>query len=422
MNTMSKKAKTVSVASIALYALLLGILTGAIVWIVLHLLSVSTNWIWTVIPSALGHRWLYTLLICTLGGLLIGLFQQKHGIFPDTMEEVFAKLKQDGTYDYHHLPVLIIGMLLPLIFGGSLGPEAGLTGIITALCCYVGDHLKYNVRELRELEKSGFAAALGVVFRAPLFGLVNNFEHTHDEEPLFFDPKELKISKIIIYLCAIGGALLVSESLSKWFGGGHGLPHLAWPGHAGLDDWIWFPVLVAAGIALGWFFQVTERTTHRLSVPLRDHRVVSCLIAGMGMGLLGAWNPLTMFSGEAELLHLASQWQSVSVSFLILTALAKMIATNLCLSFGWKGGSIFPIIYCSASLGFALASLTGVLPLFAVVCTVAGAYGSIMRKPLTVTAVLFLCFPIRFILPLLLSAYLASIIPLPKAEKNQAEA
>ena len=41
------------------------------------------------------------------------------------------------------MPVVLVCAFLPLVFGSSVGPEAGLTGIIAGLCYWVGDNVKY---------------------------------------------------------------------------------------------------------------------------------------------------------------------------------------------------------------------------------------------------------------------------------------
>ncbi|MGI6118679.1 MAG: chloride channel protein [Bilifractor sp.] len=412
----SRTDKVKVTAIMTLYAFLLGALSGSIVWAFLKVLEIGMDFFWTTLPEITGHISFYILIVCSFGGILIGLFQKKFGIYPDTMEEVFAKLKKNGTYDYHALPVILAAVLMPLFFGGSLGPEAGLTGIITCLCCAVGDHLKYSTEQIRDLAGSGITATLGIIFHAPLFGLVNDFEHPRKEERFYFAPKEFRAAKIVVYCAGIAGGLLSNHLLSSFFGGGMGLPRFTWNGWAKLSDWKWFPVLAACGIGLGLLYQLFGNLTRRLAKLMQDRRILSCLTAGLGLALLGIWNSRNLFSGESDLLNLTETWQTVPIALLLATAVTKLFCTNLCLSMGWKGGSIFPIIYCGTSLGYGLAALTGVLPIFSVAVCAASCYGYIIRKPLTVTTVLFLCFPIRLVLPLIAAAYLASLIPAPASE------
>ncbi|WP_415964142.1 hypothetical protein [Acidaminococcus fermentans] len=119
---------------LALTVFLLGAAGGALVWAFLKILGMGMGFFWETLPQHLGAGSWYIPVLCLTGGLAIGLFQQKFGILPNTMAEVIAKVKRDGTYDYHRLPAIFTAVLLPLFAGGSLGLEAGLTGIITSLC------------------------------------------------------------------------------------------------------------------------------------------------------------------------------------------------------------------------------------------------------------------------------------------------
>ncbi|MGI6736884.1 MAG: chloride channel protein [Anaerovoracaceae bacterium] len=414
--------KAGAVAGMALYALVFGAAAGAIVWAFLRVLGLGIDFIWATLPQWFDGGAVYTAAVCIGGGAVIGLFQRRFGIWPDTMEEVMGKLKRDGTYPWRRLHIILIAVLMPLLFGGTLGPEAGLTGIITALCCMTGDALKYKTAELRELAEAGMAATLGVIFNAPFFGFVNNFEHSRAEEKRWFSPREFRLSRAVVYAAGIAGGFATLGMLRHLFGGGLGLPRLkmddAVHGLIGLNDWKWFPVYAGCGLLLGLFYLVFSKLTSSLAGLLAERRVLCCMIAGACLALLGIWNPLNMFSGEAQLTELAASWQTIPVTALVLTAITKLLATNICLSFGWKGGSIFPIIYCGVSLGFGLAALTGGLPIFAVAVSAAATYGYIVKKPLTVVAILFLCFPLRLFIPLAAAAYLGSLIPSPWVRKK----
>lgn len=70
----------------------------------------------------------YDVAVCSAGGILIGSWQKHHGVFPETLEAVTEKVKTEGEYPYDKLPILLVAALLPLIFGGAIGPEAGITG------------------------------------------------------------------------------------------------------------------------------------------------------------------------------------------------------------------------------------------------------------------------------------------------------
>ena len=105
-------------------------------------------------------------------------------------------------------------------------------------------------------------------------------------------------------------------------------------------------------------------------------------------------------------------------------ALLKVLLTNICIQSGLKGGHFFPIIFAGVCLGYAAAILvfgglsgqailgfnnaTGQAALvfddvaghaaFAAATVTAALLGGIMKKPLAVTVLLFLCFPVKLFL------------------------
>ncbi len=46
---------------------------------------------------------------------------------------VMGKVRREKHYDYHPVAVILLCTLLPLVFGVSVGPEAGLTGTMRSL-------------------------------------------------------------------------------------------------------------------------------------------------------------------------------------------------------------------------------------------------------------------------------------------------
>ena len=69
---------------------------------------------------------MYPIVICTIGGVVIGLFRKHFGDYPQTMKTVIGVVKKKGTYPYRRMVVILIGAILPLIIGSSVGPEAGM--------------------------------------------------------------------------------------------------------------------------------------------------------------------------------------------------------------------------------------------------------------------------------------------------------
>lgn len=289
---------------LALTVFLLGAAGGALVWAFLKILGMGMGFFWETLPQHLGAGSWYIPVLCLTGGLAIGLFQQKFGILPDTMAEVIAKVKRDGTYDYHRLPAIFTAVLLPLFAGGSLGPEAGLTGIITSLCFAVRDRIRQIVFQVRALVQLGSQPGLAVFFAPSPAG-----SPAGTPPPIFPDPEQQHRVKVIVYMAGVLGGVLALLLLHSAASPGHGLPQLMWRRWAGLVEWKWMPLFAAGGILLGKLYQLFAKGANALAHPLAKNRVLSCLTAGAFVSLLGLWNLDNLFSGGGRLLPLTATWQ-----------------------------------------------------------------------------------------------------------------
>ena len=65
------------------------------------------------------------------------------------------KVRAEKRYEYKNMLVMMVAALLPLLIGSSVGPEAGLTGIIVGLCYWAGDNLKFAKQNTRNYSQIG---------------------------------------------------------------------------------------------------------------------------------------------------------------------------------------------------------------------------------------------------------------------------
>lgn len=331
------------------FCAVIGTAAGALVWALLKIMASGTEMIWEWIPEKI-HIPYYTVLVCTVGGAIIGIFRKLYGDYPEDMETVMGKVKKEKRYEYKNMLVMMIAALLPLLIGSSVGPEAGLTGIIVGLCYWVGENLKFAKQHTKEYSQIGAAVSLSVLFHAPLFGI---FEVEEDPD---MQMAELgKGSKIFIYGIALAAGTGSYAGLSALLGGGmSGFPSFDAVAVQRID-YVMMLVYMFCGCVLAYFYETIHTVTEIIAGKIPG--VVKEILAGLCLGVVGMLIPAVMFSGEEQMGVLMKEYAGYMAIALIGVAFLKIILTNLCIQFGLKGGHFFPVIFAGVCLGYGLAML-----------------------------------------------------------------
>lgn len=388
-----------------LYTVILGSIVGAIIWAFLRIMNLGIEFIWDFIPSKIDFP-LYTILVCAVGGLLIGLWKKKFGDYPEELGTVLGKVKKTGRYPYNNIFSTIISALLPLISGASIGPEAGLTGVIAGLCSWVGDKLKLYFKEVKELTQIGMSATLGSIFHSPLFGFI---------EPIESDKDVVlpKTSKIVLYFTAILSSFGVFLLLGKLFGGRAGLESLVTE-KVDLWQYLYAIPLAAIGILAGYLYFLFKKLTFSLEQKFKKYTIIRGAVGGLLLGISGTILPLTMFSGEHQMGVVISEAETIGAVMLIVIAVVKLLLTNICIDSGLKGGHFFPIIFCGISIGCAMSLILGIDIVFSASIVTTALVGHTLKKPLATVLLLMIVFPVKLIPVMLFAAIAAKFIETPK--------
>lgn len=390
---------------LGVFCALIGAFAGAIIWGFLKAMAEGMAFIWEWVPGRVSIPY-YTIIVCTVGAVLIGLFRKKYGDYPEELSVVLGKVKREKRYEYKNMLVMLLAALFPLLLGSSVGPEAGLTGIIVGLCYWAGDNLKFAHKNAKEYSEIGMAVTLSVLFHSPLFGIFA-VEETEEEDPVF---QLSRSSKLFVYGLALAAGTGIYMALSAVFGAGlSGFPSFLAAEPKG-KDFLMLGVYIIAGCILAKFYEVTHHAGQVAAGKIPG--IVREAIGGLCLGAAGTLVPAVMFSGEEQMAELMTEYTHYLPWMLIGVAFLKVLLTNICIQMGLKGGHFFPVIFAGVCLGYGIAMF--VFPesaghvVFAAAIVTATMLGGTMKKPLAVTMLLLICFPVKMFVWILLAAAVGS--------------
>ncbi|MCH4221336.1 MAG: chloride channel protein [Eggerthellaceae bacterium] len=406
MSTMLLKIKNFSIY--LLFVFVLGFVAGAFVWAFFFVMDLGIEAVWQWAPSQCNIPF-YPVIICALGGLLCGLYERRVGPLPAELSTVMAQVKRDGSYPYDRMGQNCIAALIPLLFGGSVGPEAGLTGVIAGLCSWVSDRMKVAKLAITDLASAGVTATLGAVFNAPFFAFVAPYEDGHEGkrfDKVSFPGKR----KLCLNIIAIVGACTAYFILKMCFGEQGGLYRFGRTDFVA-DQLVWAIPLCIIGVFAGLFYQVCTWAMKHVGNHFQSHLIARAIGTGIILGLIGMVLPYTMFAGETQMETIVVGYGSIAAAVLIVTGFVKLLVGPMCIYGGWRGGTIFPVIFSGVAIGLGASMLMGVDPAFACAIVCGALCGVIMRKPLTVIMLLILCFPLQLLVLVAPAAVIGSMIP-----------
>ena len=400
---------------------LLGFVSAIVTFIFMAISNQLTDLVWDNAISIRGlEPWMFTLIVCTLGGVLVGILVR---IFGDH-EAIFFRLLQEfgktGRFDYRNAPGILITALVSLVAGGAIGPEAPLADACGGLGTLAADKLKLNEAETRVMGFGGISGMLAAFITNPFGGSLLALETAQGGE----SGKKVYFWGLFPSLAASAVATVTFVLLTgQFFARLYKFPTYS----PAIIDLLWAIPLSMIGAIAGLVFMFLLTSLEKVMVRFKKRLILRGLIGGLGMGIIGALLPLTLFSGEDQTVTLIKTAGEIGVGMLIVLAFSKLLATSLLLATGWKGGYVFPIMFAGMALGLACDQLLPSLPVSVTVASVlAGALVAALRAPLFSAL-----FTLAFVEPslaavvaiaVLISALMVSYIALRQARKQQANA
>ncbi|RAP46733.1 MAG: hypothetical protein BZ135_03295 [Methanosphaera sp. rholeuAM6] len=387
-----------------LYTIIIGLVAGLIIWSFMMVMNLGIAFFWDYLPGLINFRY-YPIVVCLTGGLLIGLWKDRFGDSPEELAVVMKKVKKDHRYSYENIFPSIVSALLPLIFGASIGPEAGLTGIIAGLCTWVSDKLKIFNNELEELTSIGITATLGTIFASPIFGFVEPLENEEES-------KLPKTSKNILYFVVILSSFGIFIYLNHLTHNQSGLHSIGTASLANIN-YPYTILLMLLGILLSYFYFASSKLVKTVFNYMKISIIFKCAIGGLILGVIGSFLPLSMFSGEEQIYLLLDNGAQIGIVILILTGLMKIVLTNVCIETGLKGGHFFPMIFAGCAMGYAMSLLVNVDPIISMSVVTTSLMANILKKPMAVVLLLMIIFPVNLIPLMLVCAVVSCLFKTP---------
>ena len=308
-------------------------------------------------------------------GLVIKFFGQRGGL--GVAQSQYVKT---GGLNYRNVPSILLQGFIGLWGGASIGPEGTLTFLAGGLGTFISERLKLQKDDVQVLTYSAIAGAFGGFFGSPIVGAVGAVEY------MFI--KELNLYRHLIpgLIAASVGYGVYSAILHTSFLGVYDFPDFA---ALRVVDLIWALLVgVIAGL-VGTLHKLVFGLTHRVFGRLNKKPVIRAIIGGVVIGLIGSFLPLTLYSGQNQLLEIVRNPASFGIGILLLMMFVKILLTGTSFATGFDGGPIFPILFIGGTLGQALSGVLTFIPQgVGVLAGMAGAACAFLPLPLTMAMLL----------------------------------
>lgn len=333
-------------------------------------------------------RVLLTLLIPTLGGLVVGLLLQFW--VPDARGSGIPQVKTAFFFNHGRIPLKsafgkMTVAVISLGTGASIGREGPTVQICAAVSSFLARFFAVSRRRLMEIIPVGSAAAIAAAFNTPMAAVTFAFEE------IVGDLNQRMLGGIVI-------AAVIASAIARGFEPG---PIFTDVPAYGLDHWaeLVFYVLLGAIIAGASVFFC--RTLLRLRLIFRRLRSIppwlKPALGGLAVGIVGLFAPRAMGGGYDTISQaLKGDLSALPLTLMLFLAVAKIVTTVLSYSSGGSGGIFAPSMFIGAMIGGTLGQV--VAAAFPNSPTAPGAFAlvgmgamfcGVIRAPITSVLIIF---------------------------------
>jgi H+/Cl- antiporter ClcA len=321
----------------------------------------------------------WPLILLGVAGVFIGLaikFFGQHGGL-GVAQSQYAKT---GGVNYRNLPSILLQGFIALWSGAAIGPEGTLTFLAGGLGTFVSERLKLQKDDIQVLTYSAIAGAFGGFFGSPVVGAVGAVEY------MFI--KELNLYRHLIpgLIAGAVGYGVYFAILQTSYLGVYSFPDFA---SLRIVDLVWALLVGVIAGAIGILHKLVFGLMHRVFGRFNKRTVICAIIGGLVIGLIGSFLPLTLYSGQNQLLQIIHNPAAYGVGILLLMMLVKMLLTGTSFATGFVGGPIFPLLFIGGTLGQVLSEILTFIPQgVGVLAGMAGAACAFLPMPLTMVLLL----------------------------------
>ncbi len=320
----------------------------------------------------------------TIGGLLIGIFYRF--IMPGGRPRGVADVIEASALKGGRMPLwqglaATFGSAASIGVGGSVGREGPAVLFGATLSSWIGQRISSGRPVVRILVGCGVAAAVAASFNAPIAGAL--FAH------------EIIIGHYALSAFApVVMASVAATTVSRGIYGAY--PAFTIPAFEDIV-WIEFPAFALTGVACGLAAVVLMygiRFIRDWGVALKLPVVLRPMLAGLVVGLIATQFPDVLGVGYEQTDRALNAAYSINV-ILILIAL-KLLATAICLGWGFGGGVFSPSLalgaLVGAAVGFATAAVSPELssgPAAYALVGMGATAAAVLGAPISTTLIIF---------------------------------
>lgn len=242
-----------------------------------------------------------------------------------------------------------------------------------------------------EFIKTSTSAVLTAIFQVPLFS-----SFSFDKNSIFkIQLISRKLLNYFTYSCTALSAYFIIKFFNNLIHKESFIFKLNQNPISTKDLLFFIPILIMSiiiGLSFNYIGYLIEYICKKSKLDLNPF--VAAVIGGLILAFLGAYFPHTLFSGEHALREITHNFKELGISYLLLIALLKILATKISIKFRWIGGQIFPTIFASFCMSFALSGILNIDSTYLVAIMATGIITVVLKKP--IIAIVLICFFLPF--------------------------